>query len=131
MRRDTNREWQSKSSYRMEDPYQDKRSGKLLGVCKLLLEIYQELVSYSKISQRKKGTEMGKGTLRSIQRVKREYYKSIYTCSTKNKRKILSRNRCFRTCYKRSSILRIRKEIEIYYFFVKDNITCEMKLWNL
>ena len=63
MRRDTNREWQSKSSYRMEDPYQDKRSGKLLMVCKLLPDIYQELQLYSKTSQwtqRKEEIEIGK-----------------------------------------------------------------------
>ena len=43
MRGSINREQQIKSSYRIEDFYQDKRSGKLLRVYKLLLKIYQEL----------------------------------------------------------------------------------------
>jgi len=46
----------------MENPYQDKRSRKLLRVCKLLLMIYQEFQPYSKISQqtqRKERMEIG------------------------------------------------------------------------
>ena len=34
---------QSQGSQRMEDPHQDKRSRKLLGVCKFLQIVYQEL----------------------------------------------------------------------------------------
>ena len=72
--------------------------------------------------------EMGKEVSRSIQRVKREDYKLTYTCSTEKKRKILSRNRYFRTYYKRSSIPRTRRKMETYCIFVKDNTTCRMKL---
>ena len=134
MRKSTNGKQQSKSSHRIEDLHQDKGSGKLLGVCKLLLKIYQKLQSHSKISQwtqRKEGMEMGKITSRGIQRVKRENHKSTYTCSTKKKRKIPSKNRCFRTCYRKNSILRTRRKMETYHIFVKNNATCGMKLWNL
>ena len=62
-KRGTNREWQSRSSYKMESSYQDKRSKKLLEVCKLLQDIYQELQLYGKTpqqTQRKEGIEMEK-----------------------------------------------------------------------
>ena len=75
--------------------------------------------------------EMGKGASRSIQRVKREDHKLTYTYSTGKKRKILSRNKCFRICYKRSSILRTRRKIKTYYIFVKDNATYRTKLQDL
>ena len=74
---------------------------------------------------------MGKKASRGIQRVKREDYKSTCTHSTEKRRKIPSKNRCFRTCYKRSSIPRTRRKMEIYCMFVKDNTTCRMKLQNL
>ena len=32
----------------MEDPHKDKRSKKLLGVCKFLLMVYQKFQSYNK-----------------------------------------------------------------------------------
>jgi len=47
----------------MESSYQDKRSKKLLEVCKLLQDIYQELQLYGKTpqqTQRKEGIEMEK-----------------------------------------------------------------------
>ena len=53
----------------MENSYQDKGSGKFLGVCKLLLVIYQELQPYSKTSQwtqRKKELEIGRKISDSI-----------------------------------------------------------------
>ena len=111
MRRGTNRAQQSKSSYRIKNLYQNKRSGKLLGVCKLLLEIYQELQSHNKTSQwtqRKKGMEIGKGVLKSIWRVKREDHKLAYTYSTKKRRKM-----------------------KTYCLFVKNNATYRMKLQDL
>ena len=75
----------------MENPYQDKRSGKLLGVCKLLLMIHQEFQSYGKTSQwtqRKEEMEMGKRTSESIWRIKRKNHKSTSTCFFKERWKI-------------------------------------------
>ena len=75
----------------MENSYQDKESEKLLGVCKFLLTIYQELQSHSKTSEqtkRKERVEVGKWTLEGIQRVKEQNHKSTSTCSFKEKRKI-------------------------------------------
>ena len=132
--RSTNREWQSKSSCGIEDLYQDKRSRKLLRICKLLPKIYQELESYGQISQwtqRKKRMEIGKRISRSIQRIKGKDHKSTSTHSSKKKRKILSRNRCFRTCYRRSSITRARRKMETYCIFVKNKAICRKKLWDL
>ena len=38
-----NREQQSQSSQRIENPYQDKRSRKLLGICEFLQTIHKKL----------------------------------------------------------------------------------------
>ena len=40
-----------KAVKKMENPDQDKGNGKLLGICKILLKIYQKLQSHSKASQ--------------------------------------------------------------------------------
>ena len=48
---------------KMENPNQDKGNGKLLGIYKILLKIYQKLQLYGKISQQaqtKKRNENGK-----------------------------------------------------------------------
>ena len=74
---------------------------------------------------------MGKGTSRSIQRTKEKDHKPTCTHSFKKRRKILGRNRCFRTCYKKSSIPRTRRKMEIYCIFVKSNIASQKKLWDL
>ena len=75
--------------------------------------------------------EIGKGISRSIWRTKEKDHKPTYTCSFKEKRKILGKNRYFRTCYRESSISRARRKIETYYIFVKNNATSRKKLWNL
>ena len=75
--------------------------------------------------------EIEKRTLRGIQKVKREDHKLTYTCSTEKRRKILSRNRYFRTCYRRSSIPRVRRKIETYCIFFKNNVTSKKKLQDL
>ena len=75
--------------------------------------------------------EMEKETSRGIQRVKKEDYKSTCTHSTEKRRKILSRNRYFRTHYRRSSILRTKRKMETYCIFVKNNITCGVELQDL
>ena len=51
---------------------------------------------------------MRKETSRSIQRTEGKDYKSIYTHSSKKKRKILSRNRYFRVYHRRN--LKNKKE---------------------
>ena len=51
MRRGSDGKLQDQSNQRVKNSYQDKRSRKLLGVCKLLLAIHQELQLYSKTSQ--------------------------------------------------------------------------------
>ena len=110
----------------MENPDQDKGNGKLLGICKILLKIYQKLQSHSKASQwaqRKEEMEMEKETSGGIWRTKREDYKLICTCTTKKKKKILSENRYVRTCYRRSFIPGVRRKMETYCIFVKDNAT--------
>jgi len=110
----------------MENSYQNKRSRKFLRVCKLLSIIYQELQLYSETSQwtqRKEEIEMGIRIPESIWRVKRQNYKSTSTFSLKKRRKIQSRNRCFKICNQRSLITRTRKKIEIYYFSIKDNVS--------
>jgi len=43
-----NRARQGQSGQRMESDNKNQRSGKLLGICKLLSEIHLELQSYSK-----------------------------------------------------------------------------------
>jgi len=54
---------------------------------------YQELQSYDKTSQQtQKKMEMGRKTLKSIQRIKGQDHKLASTCSTKERRKIQSRN---------------------------------------
>ena len=115
-----------KAVKKMENPDQDKGNGKLLGICKILLKIYQKLQSHSKASQwaqRKEEIEMEKETSGGIWRTKREDYKLTCTCTTKKKRKILSENRCVRTCYRRSFIPGVRRKMETYCIFVKDNAT--------
>jgi len=72
----------------VENLYQDKRSGKLLGICKLLPTIHQELQLYRKTSQqtqRKKEMEIGRRISNSIQRVKEQDYKLTSTCSSKER----------------------------------------------
>ena len=134
MRRSTDKKQQSKGSKGIEDPNQDKRSRKLLRVYKLLPKIYQKLQLYSKISQQaqtKKGMKIGKEISRSIWKIKREDYKSTHTYPTEKRRKILSRNKCVRTCHRRSSILEVRRKIETYCVFIRNNATCQKKLWDL
>ena len=75
--------------------------------------------------------KIGKETLKDIQRTKEKDYKLTSTHSSKERRKILSRDKCFRTCYKRGSIPRTRRKMEIHCIFVKDNAICRKKLQDL
>ena len=74
---------------------------------------------------------MRKRTSRGIQRAKKEDHKSTHTHSTEKRRKIPSKNRYFRTYYKRSSIPRARRKIETYCIFVKNDVTSRKKLQDL
>ena len=85
----------------MENPYQNKRSEKLLVVCKLLLIIYQEFQSYGETAQQTQGKErieVERRIPKDIWKVERQDYKSISTCFFKEERKIQSRNKCIRIC---------------------------------
>ena len=88
IRRDSDGKWQDQSSQRVENPYQDKESGKLLGVCKYLLAIHQELQPYSKISQwtqNKKWLEIRRRTSDSIWRATGQYHKLTSTYFSKER----------------------------------------------
>ena len=118
----------------MKNPYQDKRSGKLLRVCKLLLTLYQEFQSHSKTSQwtqGKKGMEIGWWTSKSIQRTQGQDYKPTCTCSSEEKRKIQSGKWCFRTHNWRSFISGTRREMETHHFFIKNNAASWKELWDI
>ena len=96
--------------------------------------IYQKLQLYSEISQRtqrKKELEVERRTMESIWETKRQDNKSTSTCSSKERRKILSRNKYIRTCYRRSFVIRTGRKIEVHCIFIKNNAISRMKLWNL
>ena len=82
---------QDQSSQRMESANKNKRSGKLLGICELLSEVYSELQSYNKTiewSKKKKEMEMGRRTSTSLWWTKGQDYKSTSTFSSEKRRKI-------------------------------------------
>ena len=113
----------------MEDSYQDKRSGRLLRICKFILMLYKELQSYSKTSQwtqRKERMEMGRRIPKNIWRIEKQNHKLTGTCATKEKRNIQSRNKCFKTCNWRSLILGIGREMENHHIFIKDNASSQI-----
>ena len=118
----------------MENAHQDKRSWKLLGICKLLQTVYQELESYSKASQqtqRKERPEMGRRTPESIWRIKKQDNKSTGTCSSKERRKFLSGNKHLRTCNKGSFILETRRKMKTHCIFIQNNTTSRKELQDL
>ena len=61
----------------------------------------------------------------------REDHKSTSIGLTQERRKIQSRNRCFRTCNWKSTFPRARREMETHSIFIKDNTTSGTKLQNL
>jgi len=61
----------------------------------------------------------------------REDHKSTSIGITEERRKIQSGNRCFRTCYRRSTIPRARREMETHHFPIKNNVTSRAKLRDL
>ena len=66
-----------------------------------------------------------------VQRTQRKDNKSTSTLSSKKGWWIQSRNRCFRTCNRRSIISRIRREMETYSVFIQDNTTSKKELQDL
>ena len=99
----------------MENANKNQRSGKLLRICKFLLEVHSELQSYSKAIEqpkRKEGMEMGRRTSTSFQWVKEQDYKLTGTLSSEKREKIQSRNRCLRTCHWRSVISRTENKMK-------------------
>ena len=123
-----------KSSKRVKDTDKDQRYKKLPWVCKLLLTFYSKLQSYSKTTkwaERQKGLEMGRRTPECIQWTQGEDYKSTSPFFTQKRRKIQSGNRHIRTCNRRSTISRIRWEMETHSIFIKNNVTSRMKLQDL
>ena len=96
--------------------------------------LYPELQSYSKAIKWTEGQEkmeMGWRTSISIQETQRQDNKSTSSLSTEEKRKIQNRNRCLRTCNRRSTIPRTRWEIETNSISIKDDITSGKELQNL
>jgi len=71
---------------------------------------------------------MGRGASESILRIKRQDHKSIGTCSSKERRKILSKNRYIRICYMRSVVSRTRRKMEAHYGFIQNNATSRKEL---
>ena len=117
----TNGTRQGQGSQRIENTNENQRSRKLLKICKFLLEVYLELQLYSEAieqSERKEGMEMGRRKSTDFPRVKEQDYKSTSTHSSKERRKIQSRNGCLRTYHWRSVISRIGKEMETYNFYI-------------
>ena len=118
----------------MEDSNKGQGHGKFSWICKFLSMLYPELQSYSKAVKRTKGEErmeMGWRTLTSIWGTQRQDNKSTSSLLTKEGRKIPNRNKCLRTCNRRSTISRTRWEMETNSISIKDNATSGKELWNL
>ena len=118
----------------MENTHQDKRSRKLPGIRQFLQIVHKEFQSYSKTSQRtqrKKRVEMGRRTTENFWWIKGQNNKSTSSRSSKERRKILSKDRCIRTCHSRSSFTKTRRQMETHCIFVKNNTTSRTKLWDL
>ena len=127
----TNRTGKGQGSKRIENANENQRSGKLLRICKFLLEVHLELQSYSKAIKQpemKKGMEMGRRTAKGFQGAKRQDYQLAGTLSSKEGRKIQSGNECFRTCYWRSIILRTGREMETDSLPIQNDATSRKKL---
>ena len=65
--------------------------------------------------------EIGEQIPKGIQRVKRQNHKLTSTRSSKERRKIQDENRYFRTCNRRSIILRAKRKMKTYHILIKDN----------
>ena len=74
---------------------------------------------------------MGRRILEDIQRTQGKNNKSTNTITTQKKRKIQSRNRRIRTCYRRSTVPRTGWKMETNSVFIKKNATSGKKLQNL
>ena len=74
---------------------------------------------------------MGRGASESIWRIKGQDHKPTSTCSSKEGRKIPSRYRYIRTCYKGSVVLRTRRKMKAHCVFIQNNATSRKELQNL
>jgi len=63
---------------------------------------------------------------KDIWKIEEQDYKSTSTHSTKERKKIQSRDQCFRTCNWRSLISKTRREIKTHCIFIKNNASS----WN-
>jgi len=118
----------------MEDANKSKGCGKLPGIHQFLLMFYSKLQPYHqtiKRAKRQEKVEMGRGTPKSVQGTQREDYKSTSIGITEERRKIQSENGCLRTCYRRSTIPRARREMETHRFPIKNNANSRAKLQDL
>ena len=118
----------------MEDTDKSQEYGELSQICKLLPTLYPKLQPYSKTIERIKrqeGIKMGQRTLESIQGAQGENNKSTSSFVTKERRKVQSENRCFRSHYRRSTIPRTRWKVEANSISIKNDATCRKKLQDL
>ena len=75
--------------------------------------------------------EIGRRMPKDIQETQRENNKSTSCFSTKKRRKIQNRNKCFRSCYRIGAILGTRWKVETDSIPIKNDTTCRKKLQNL
>ena len=75
--------------------------------------------------------KIGRRTPEGIWRVQRQNNKSASTHPSKERRKILSGNRCLQTCYRRSFILETGRKMETHCVSVQDNATSRKELQDL
>ena len=116
---------------RMENPNEDQGCRKFPWICKFLQILYPKLQPHSKTVEQTKRQErirMEQRSPTSIQRIERQNNQPTSTLSFKERRKIQSRNRFFRTCNKRSTIPGTRWEMEINSISIKNNTTSRKKL---
>ena len=133
-RTDPNGTRKNQGSKRMEDANKSKGCGKFPGIRQFLLTFYSKLQPYRqtvKRTKRQERVEMGRGTPKSIHGTQREDHKLTSIGITKERRKIQSGNGCLRTCYRRSTIPRARREMKTHCFPIKNNATSGVKLRDL
>ena len=132
--RSTNEKRKSQSNQEMKDTNKSKGYQKLLRLCKLLSTIHQRFqlhCSTIKSTKRKRRIKMDRRKTEYIQKVETKDNHATSTGPTQKRRKIESRSRHIRTCNRRSSFTRIRRQMETSHFPVKNNVICRKKLQNI
>ena len=69
--------------------------------------------------------------LTSIQRTEGQNHKPAGSLSSKERRKIQSRNRCLRTYNRRSTISETKQKMKTNSIIIHNNVTSGKKQWNL